>query len=81
MYVFKIWNHLLDTVVPTDPAKKRDFFARRMGKLTTKLLRLYIPAQVIYRYFSTKLYLNSRSSSRVGKLTTKLLRLYIYLAE
>lgn len=34
----KIWNHLLDTVVPTDPAKRRDFFARRMGKLTTKLL-------------------------------------------
>ena len=34
----KIWNHLLDTVVPSDPAKRRDFFARRMGKLTFKLL-------------------------------------------
>jgi len=34
----KIWNYLLDTVVPTDPAKKRDFFVRRMGKLSTKLL-------------------------------------------
>merc|ERR1711971_58828 len=22
----KIWNHLLDTVVPSDPAKRRDFF-------------------------------------------------------
>lgn len=35
----KIWNHLLDTVVPSDPIKKRDFFARRMLKLTGKLLR------------------------------------------
>jgi hypothetical protein len=34
----KIWNHLLDTVVPTDPVKRRDFFARRMGKLSSKLL-------------------------------------------
>ena len=34
----KIWNHLLDTVVPTDPSKRRDFFARRMSKLTAKLL-------------------------------------------
>jgi hypothetical protein len=34
----KIWNHLLDTVVPLDPVKKRDFFARRMGKLTSKVL-------------------------------------------
>jgi len=50
MYVFKIWNHLLDTVVPTDPAKKRDFFARRMGKLTTKLLRLYIYVYLLRLY-------------------------------
>jgi hypothetical protein len=34
----KVWNHILDTVVPTDPMKRRDFFARRMGKLTSKLL-------------------------------------------
>jgi len=35
----KIWNHILDTVVPTDPVKRRDFFARRMGQVTSKLLR------------------------------------------
>ena len=65
MYVFKIWNHLLDTVVPTDPAKKRDFFARRMGKLTTKLLRLYIYLLRLYIYILVPSY-TSIAAQQVG---------------
>jgi len=33
----KIYNHLVDTVVPTDPEKRRQFYYKRMEKLSTRL--------------------------------------------